>query len=183
MKLDNKGFTVIELILSFVLVMFLAMSMFALVNNYKNREQKEAVKRDLLALQNTLTQDIYEDTTERKVDYIEYCKDESGNNITQCININFLDNTAKQLKIEKVNKPVTEDGTTFEFETFNILYGGVKYDNPDPKFAKVVSDYILTSTIEDDNLEYGVIYHIKIRIEHQDLEDEYVVDVVTTGVK
>ena len=183
MRLDKKGFTVIELILSFVLVMFLAMSMFALVNNYKHREQKETVKRDLLTLQNTLTQDIYEDTIRRKVDHISYCKDENGNNLTQCINIKFLDTTEKQLKIETISESVTEDGTTFELETFNILYGGVKYNNPDPKFAKIVSDYILTSTIPDDKLEYGVIYHIKIRIEHQDLEEEYIVDIVTTGVR
>lgn len=183
MKFNNKGFTVIELILSFVFVMFLAMSMFALVNNYKNRQQEESLRRELTTLENTLTQDIYEDTIERKVNYIENCKDESGNVINQCINIYFLDGSDKQLKVIQTREEAEEDGTRFEYETFNILYGGVKYDNPDPKFAKVVSDYILTSSIPEDNLEYGKIYRIRIRIEHQDLDDEYVVDIVTTGIK
>lgn len=183
MKLDKKGFTVIELILSFSLVMFLALGMFALVNNYRNREIKESVKKELLTFQNTLTQDIYEDTVERKVDYIKYCKDSNGENIKQCINIRFLDGTEKQLKVLEEKKETTEDGTTFQYETFNIIYGGVKYENPEPKFAKVVDDYILNSTIESDNLEYGVIYRIKICIEHQDIENEYVINVVTTGVR
>ncbi|MBQ7136740.1 MAG: type II secretion system protein [Bacilli bacterium] len=183
MKLDKKGFTVIELILSFVLVMFLSMGMFTLVTNYKNREQKESVKRELLALENALVQDIYQDTIERKVDNIKNCTDASGQIVKQCIDIKFLDGTEKQLKVEQTDIEVTEEGTKFEYTTFTILYGGVKYNNPDPKFTKIVSDYILTSSIPDDNLEYGVIYHIKIRIKNQDIKEEYVVDVVTTGLR
>lgn len=181
MKLDNKGFTVIELILSFILVMFLALGLFALVNNYKNRQQTESTKRDLLAFQNKLTQDIYEDILERKLDYMRYCTDGSGQTITQCVNIRFSDGKEKQLKVVTERKTTTEDGTTFEYDTFNIIYGGVKYENPEPKFAKVVNDYILTLTLPEDNLEYGVIYRLKIRIEHQDIDDEYVIDVVATG--
>ena len=182
MNLNKKAFTVIELILSFILVMFLALSLFALVSNYKNRQQTESIKRDMLSLQNQLTQDIYQDTIERKVKDIYACLDQSGEVIKQCININFLDGTTKQLKVEQVKEQAEEDGTVFEFETFNILYGGVKYKNPDPKFAKIVSDYIFTSTTTEDNIEYGIIYHIKIRISHQDLEEEFVIDVVTTGI-
>ena len=182
MKLDNKGFTVIELILSFVFVMFLAVAMFSLVSNYRNRELKESVKRDLLALENTLTQDIYEDTLKRKVDNISYCKDDDGKNLKQCINIFFLDGTKKTLEVKEEIVTTEDDGTPFKYETFNILYGGVKYKNPDPKFAKVVNDFILSYTTDDDGLEYGTIYKIMIRIKHQDIEHEYVVNVVTTGV-
>ena len=186
MKLDKKGFTVIELILSFILVMFLAISLFALVNNYKNRQQIESIKRGMVKLQNDLTEDIYLDTIQKKVKNINYCLDYSvnpnGEIIKQCVDINFLDGSKKQLKIEQIEEQVEEDGTTFEFETVNFLYGGRKYKNPDPKFVKVVSDYMLTSTTEEDSLEYGKIYHIKIRIAHQDLEKEYVIDIVTTGI-
>lgn len=182
MKLDNKGFTVIELILSFTLVMFLALGMFALVNNYRNRQQKETLKKELLSFQNTLTQDIYQDILERKVDNIKYCKDSNGIDIKQCVNIKFLDGEEKQLKVEEKEEKTVEDGTSFTYETFNIIYGGVKYKNPEPKFAKVMNEYILTKTVDTDNLEYGVIYKIKIRIEHQDIDDEYIIDIVTTGV-
>lgn len=180
MKLDNKGFTVIELILSFILVMFLALSMFALVNNYRNREQKESIRRDLLTFQNTLTGDIYQDTIERKVDYIRSCDIDGV--IKGCINIQFKDGTYKDLKIITEEKTATEDGTTFTYFSSYILYGNVKYELPDPKFARIVDDYMFFSTVEEDSLEYGVIYKIRIRIEHQDLDDEFVIEVVTTGV-
>lgn len=179
---NEKGFTVIELVLSFAFVMFLAIAMFAVVNSYRSREQKEAINRELLTLKSTLTQDIYEDTLNRKVDKIEYCLDEEGEIVEQCINIDFLDGTTKQLSVVNESVTTNEDGTTFTYDTFSIIYGNVKYNNPDPKFAKIVSDYILTYTTELDNLEYGVLYKIRIRIDHQDIEEEFVIEVVTTGI-
>lgn len=183
MKLGNKGFSVIELILSFILVMFLALGMFAVVNNYRNRQLKETVRRDLISFKNKLTQDIYKDILDNKVDYIRNCKDSNNEVISQCVNIRFLDGQEKQLKIEEIEEETTEDGTTFTYESFNIIYGGVKYENPDPKFAKIKSDYIFTTSSASDNLEYGVIYKLKIRIAHQDLDDEIVIDIVTTGTR
>jgi len=179
---NEEGFTVIELVLSFSLVMFLAVAMFAVVNNYKNREQKETVNRDLLTLKTTLTQDIYEDINSKKVKKIEYCKDANNDIIKQCIYIYFQDGTNKQLKVnleEVVDNTI--EGTTFKYEEFSIIYGNVKYENPVPKFAKVVSDYMLTYSTDTDNLEYGTLYKIKIRIAHQDILDEIVIEIIATG--
>lgn len=181
-SINKKGFTVIELILSFALVMFLSVAMFALVNNYRAKEEKEATSRDLLTLKNTLTQDIYEDIQTSKLDRIEYCKDNNNEIIKQCINIYFLDGTSKQLNIQKEKVITEDDGTTFQYDTFNIIYGKVKYKNPDPKFTKIVSDYILTYSTETDELEYGNLYKIKIRVRHQDIQEEYIIEVVATGV-
>ncbi len=183
MKLDNKGFTVIELTLSFVLVMFLTLSLFALVNNYRVREEKESARKELLAYQNTLTDDIYKDTVERKVNHISNCKDSSGSIIKQCADIVFQDGTAKRLQVREEKVEAEEDGTHFTYSTFSIVYGGVKYENPEPKFATVVDDYILTMTTPENKLEYGVIYKLKIRIKYQDIDDEFVIEVITTGVK
>lgn len=180
-RLNKNGFTVIELILSFALVMFLAIAMFAVVNNYRARQQKEAIARDLLTLKTTLTQDIYEDMLNRKVEKIEYCR--NGNDIiAQCINIKFLDGITKQLKIENDVVEVNEDGTIFTYETFDIIYGKVKYKNIDPKFTKIVSDYILIYSSDEDNLEYGRLYKIQIIIDHQDIDEKTVIEVVATGI-
>lgn len=180
----EKGFTVIELVLSFALVMFLAVAMFAVVNNYRTRQQTEAVNRDLTSFTTMLTQDIYEEMSKKKVKKIEYCKDNSGKIINQCTIITFQDNTTKQLKIEM--EEVVDDtieGTTFKYEEFSIVYGTRKYQNPVPKFAKIVSDYMLTYSTEEDDLEYGTIYKIQIIIEHQDIEDEFKIEIITTGTE
>lgn len=182
-KFNNEnGFTVIELVLSFALVMFLAVAMFAVVNNYRNRQQKEVVNRELTTLKNTLTQDIYEDINKKKVKKIEYCKDASSNIINQCIYIYFQDGSDIQLRIDmELVEDNSIEGTTFKYEDFSIIYGTVKYKNPVPKFTKIVSDYMLTYSTEEDNLEYGTIYKIEIRLAHQDIDDEFKIEVITTG--
>ena len=38
-------------------------------------------------------------------------------------------------------------------------------------------------TTPENKLEYGVIYKLKIRIKYQDIDDEFVIEVITTGVK
>ena len=117
----------------------------------------------------------------QSIDDDDYYFDNNGQVINQCINIDFLDGTSKKLQIKNREIETEEDGTTFSYTTFNIIYGGVAYENPEPKFATIVNDYILTMTTVDNNLEKGVIYKIKIRIKYQDIDDEFVVEVITTG--
>ena len=76
-------------------------------------------------------------------------------------------------------------GTTFKYEDFSIVYGTVKYKNPVPKFTKIVSDYMLTYSTEEDNLEEGTgtIYKIEIRLAHQDIDEEFKIEVITTGTE
>ena len=182
MKMNNKGFTVIELVLSFVLVMFLSISMFALVNNYRDREEREAVKKSLLALKNTVTTDIYQDTIERKVKNIEYCRNSSDVVIDGCIEINFMDGVTKTLEIATERVTINDEGHYFTFDCPYILYGGVKYSNPYPGFTNIESDYMLTYTTNRDDLEYGTLYRINLRLTHQDITDEFVINIVTTGI-
>lgn len=199
MKFNNeKGFTVIELILSFALVMILAISMFTLVNNYREKQEKESINRDLLELKNKVTQDVYQDMQLRKVEKIEYCRDTMDEDndgdvneiLKQCIDIYFKKNegqaeedSKKRLKIQ-VNQDVNiyDDGTNFTIDTFEIVYGNIKYKNPDPKFISIVPDYILTYTTDEDNLEYGTIYKINIKMRHQDIANDYIIEIVTTGI-
>lgn len=182
---NEKGFTVIELVLSFALVMFLAIVMFAVVNSYRNRQQIETANRDLTVFKNKITQDIYEDINEKKVKKIEYCTDASGEIIKQCIIISFKNNTEKKLEIVEESRTINVSGTEMNIKVANILYGEegskVKYENPVPKLTKIVSDYMLTYSKEEDNLEYGTIYKIEIRLEHQDIEEEFKIEVITTG--
>jgi len=180
---NEKGFTVIELVLSFVFVMFLAVGMFAVVNNYRNKQQKESINRELTKFTTGLTQIIYEDINKKKVKEIDYCK--KGEDIEkQCINITFEDGDIKTLKViwEEVSDPSIE-GTNFKYEEFSVIYDNVKYKNHVPKFAKIVSDYMLTYSTEEDYLEYGKLYKIELRIAHQDIEDEFKVEIITTGSK
>ena len=85
-----------------------------------------------------------------------------------------------KINIEEIEDNTIE-GTQFKYEDFSIVYGTVKYKNPVPKFTKIVSDYMLTYSEKEDNLEYGAIYKIEIILAHQDIDDEFKIEVITTG--
>ena len=58
---NNKGFTVIELIASFVFVSILSISLFSIIMNYRDKEIDSSIEADLLAFKSKLTIDIEQD--------------------------------------------------------------------------------------------------------------------------
>lgn len=93
---NNKGFTIIELLVSFVLSMIIITLMFQLILNLKDVFQTSALKTDLLNKQNLMINKIYTDLLENKVTTINSCG-------IDCISFTFNDGTTKNLyaNIEK----------------------------------------------------------------------------------
>lgn len=170
-NINDKGFTAVELIISFTLVMFIAIGMFSLVTNYRSRQQVESTKKEILTFKTKITQDIQKDIYERKVKNITSC----GN---KCVNINFMDGITKKISVETEEITINDSGTNFKFKTFYISYGGVKYKNPEPKFLTVTNNSILTSTTTSDDLKSGKIYKINIDLKHEELKDDFVIRIV-----
>ena len=59
--LNNKAFTVIELIVSFAFVSVLSISLFAIVINYKEKEQDVSIETELLSFKSKMTVEIEND--------------------------------------------------------------------------------------------------------------------------
>ncbi len=60
-KINNKGLTVIELILCFALVSAITVGMFKAVNSYKSKQDEESFKNDITTYKTTVTELIYDD--------------------------------------------------------------------------------------------------------------------------
>ena len=60
-KLNNKGLTTIELLISFVLLAILVASLYGTVETYKNRQSIEEFKDEIYTYKNLLTKDIQSD--------------------------------------------------------------------------------------------------------------------------
>ena len=59
-KINNKGFTIIEVILSFSFIMIISVGLFISATNYKNKQQQESAKRDLETFKmNIISEIIY----------------------------------------------------------------------------------------------------------------------------
>ena len=172
---NQSGFTVIELVLSFVFVFTIALSMFELLFNYRQRRDEESVRLQMQDYSSEITLAIQKDITERVLKSIDYCK--SNNKIIpNCLKLYFNDNTNKELSVE-------EDTTTYDVKTNYIKYGKITYKPDDAPLIKFKSDYILDRTYEEDNLsDNSIIYKINIPITHNDLGDEdFGIKVVAIG--
>lgn len=185
-KINNKGFTIIELTLSFVFVFTLAFSMFQLLYNYRVKQNTESMRSQMIDYKNQVTLAIQNDINNKKLRLIDYCK--SGGLITgKCLVLHFNDGTTKQLSVEE-RTTIYDD---IEIPIKYINYGGVSYESPDAILLDYRSDYMLYTTRgqvqsadshnivpEDNNVN---LYKISIPIYHNDLDGNYGINIVAAG--
>ena len=102
---NNKGFTLVEMLVSFTLSMVLIIILFQLIINLKDLYVASGIKTELLNKQYLMTNKIYTDLNEKKVILIQSCVDSPV-----CVEFTFSDGTIKKLEIDKTNKTLKYDG-------------------------------------------------------------------------
>lgn len=118
---NNKGFTLVEMLVSFTLSMILIIILFQLIINLKDIYMLSGIKTELLNKQYLMTNKIYSDLNEKKVIKIENC-----NNPLVCVEFTFQDGTIKKLEVDDTNKTLSYDGYIIKldnnsyFETMDI---------------------------------------------------------------
>lgn len=168
-KLNNKGFTLIEIILSFAFIMVICIGLFVTANNYKSKQQLESSKRDLQTYKATLITDIQKDITEKGLKEINECV-----SISNCYEISFYDNTQKVVQKDSSSKI--------------IIYGGIKYPVKEETLTTIGTLSLIQSeqdvtTIKYDSTGKGVIYKLSIPIIHQEVTDNYDIVIIATAFK
>ena len=194
--LNNKGFTVIELIMSFVFTSILALSLFAVVLNYRNRQTDESIRADLLSFKSQLIIDVQKDIQMKGLHHIDYCEEENPvthvmSRVGRCIVLHFNDNpsTSKEFRIkEETSQDLLEhpDGSSdkFYYSIPYIVYGGIRYDIPDAANVSVRSNFILEETTFADGLETNTpIYKIRVDLAHNDIDGDMDISIVCEGTK
>lgn len=152
--MNNKGFTITELIVTFVIVMSITLGLFAVVDNYRERQQKATYRKELNSYKNEIVKIIQDDVLYKGVKKIEgiNVNDESFN---QGIKITFKDGkSSKELKVNNSE----------------IEYDGISYPFPN-NFVKFTDDIIFSDSGEFENLNKR-IYSINIELTHTELTGE-----------
>ncbi len=98
-KLNQRGFTVVELVVSFALAMIVIVFLFQVLIQVKELYVSGVFKTELLTKQTNITKAISDDLSNKKVLYATNCGE-------YCLNFTFDDNTTKQFKVDKTNKVV-----------------------------------------------------------------------------
>ena len=191
LKLNNKGMSIVEVVVTFSMIMIISVGLLTIVVNYRNKVSVSLERLKLDTFKNNVTQDIYNDILNLGVTEINTSGECSTlTNLNRCINIVFQDGSERVLGTSKV-----EANDKNSVSDKYVYYDGIKYKLkdylPSNKPSGRVWKDLESITINDDgilNSSYTVledgtkvyIYKIDIGVEHIDFLDDFGIHVVAT---
>ena len=192
MKLNNKGVTTIEILISFVLLAIIVVSLYGSVESYKNKQNIESEKNQMMTYKNLLTKEIQDDLIMKGlIDVTVKHQPFVAVPITPetyTVDFSFRDGTKSQLIVKRVlaNDYGVEgsgDCTSERKDYFSISYGPeddlTEYELPDlgsgknNEGCKVLDLRMSDININTDN----DILTIDIRFYHPDFSTKYGIDI------
>ncbi len=193
-KLNEKGISVIEIVLSFSLVMIIVAGLLTIIMHYRVKSQVEMTRLDLVTYKNTLTKDIQDDIMKYGVSDINYageCALASASKYSICTNIVFNNGTEKTLAVSQIN---INDINSLENKY--IRYGNLNYTIDDKLPDKIPTgrapgdfqsvfindiNFLSTDSAVLNDGSIIKIFSIDIYIEHIDYDDDFGIHIVTTN--
>ncbi len=113
-KLNNKGFSLVELLIAFTAITLLSFATFRTIITIQKRQQTNIAYNDYIVFESTINSLIQKDFTNKTIEAIEYC----GNN---CYKIKYIGETAKVLSINRNDNIITYGTTKLKLpKTFNF---------------------------------------------------------------
>lgn len=183
---NNKGFTIAELLVTFVLVMSIVLALFKVVDHYRERQQNATSAKEMNSYRNQI---------------VKLVEDDILFNCGGIKEIKGLDQNDKSLRaIEKENfqqgieitfngviantQPNTTNTKKLIVKKNGILYGEMFYEFPS-KFVSAVDDVIYTETqvenVSSDPLLKKAIYSIHIDLTHSELNRIFNINIVAVN--
>lgn len=170
-KINNKAFTVVELIITFSIVMVISLGLLKVVDSYREKQQNELYKKEILSYKNEVIKRIEDDFLDKAVKNIEGINASSGYN--QCIKITFGDDTTKDLCANNSE----------------IKYDNIKYKYPN-RFIQLKDDFIystqdtINGTGEEAMEVNGIprkICAINIKLRHTEIKEDFDINIVVVA--
>jgi len=186
-KLNNKGITIVEILLCFVLVIGITFSLFSSLNNYKEKQQLESDRNAIVTYKNLLTKEIQDDLIMKGIKEVTNSStSENDHSIQYNIDITLNNGEQKELIIIKNLAAYEEDEKviTDQDDYFMIQYGDkgntIKYPIPNlgstkNKNDKIVYDLKINNIYISTNNNILTIY---IGLYHPDFGKRYAIDIV-----
>lgn len=176
--LNNKGFTVAELIVTFVLVMSISIGLFKIVDSYRQRQQKESAIKEIDSFRNEILKAVYDDINEygvKLIKGIDSIGESKCNGYNQGVLIEF--------KISENNELNEKE---FCVGKEGIKYGGVLYKKPS-SFITFTNNIIYLDSGEMTFSDYSPpndkkrIFSINVEIKHSELKNPIKLNIVATS--
>lgn len=187
-KLNNKGMTSIEVLLSFIVVVMISTSMYSTVIAYQNKQQIESFKEKIMTYKNLLTKEVNDDLIKKGLVGVTVTEEQiSGNGTKYTMTFSLKNGQKKRMII--TNRKASEDDAGIDAandcdDKFVIAYGDVdneiEYDVPNLGYTtndngkKVYDLRINTVEISADD----GIFSLLVGFTHPDLENRYNITIV-----
>lgn len=182
--MNNKGFTTVEVIVSFALVVIIMASMTTMLIAYRDSINIEETKTKMVEFKNTFTYMVYQDIIYDDVRGIQPCKDSDPSSDSGNLCVEFLGrdpSTGNDVSYKLILEPdvVTIGGEGEEQRRVYLNYRGIRMMLPDSDLNKVVKDSSgnlsekTTSQIHDFVLtkdQVNEVYSLVIPIEHKGID-------------
>lgn len=168
-RLNNKGFTVVEIIITFAIVMSISVGLLGIVDNYRNRQQKELYLKELNSYKNEILRIVYNDIYSLGIESI------TGIDVTVSEENNKCKNYNQGVNIEFAKKD--EEGKNIS-KLFCVGDSGIKYgDNlyNQPKKVKFTNDIIY---LDSGNIDNKKILSIRVKMKHSELKEPVELNIV-----
>ena len=185
LKVNNKGFTVAELIVTFVLVMSISIGLFKIVDSYRERQQKASAIKEIDSFRNEILKKVYDDINEYGVKNIEGI--DSINNTAETINCSGYNQGVLITFQRNINTNTNTNTKEFCVGDSGIKYGGVLYKKPS-EFISFTNNIIYLDSgeieIMDTNSNPNVkkrIFSINVEIKHSELKNPIKLNIVATS--
>lgn len=178
---NNKGFTIAELLVTFVLVMSIVLALFKVVDHYRERQQNATSAKEMNSYRNQIVK-VVEDDILFNYGGIKEIKgldkaslgENAPTDFQQGIEIAFNGSDENSAPIPK-RLIVKKNG---------ISYGDMFYEFPS-KFVSAIDDVIYTETqvenVSSDPLLKKAIYSIHIDLTHSELNRIFNINIVAVN--
>ena len=183
---NNKGFTIAELLVTFVLVMSIVLALFKVVDHYRERQQNATSVKEMNSYRNQIVK-VVEDDILFNCEGIKEIKglDQNDISLSPIEKANFQQGI--EITFNKVianTQPNTTNTKRLIVKKNGILYGEMFYEFPS-KFVSAVDDVIYTETqvenVSSDPLLKKAIYSIHIDLTHSELNRIFNINIVAVN--
>lgn len=179
---NNKGFTIAELLVTFVLVMSIVLALFKVVDHYRERQQNATSAKEMNSYRNQIVK-VVEDDILFNCGGIKEIKGLDKASLDENATTDFqqgIEITFNKVDDEK-NTQITKN---LIVKKNGILYGEMFYEFPS-KFVSAVDDVIYTETqvenVSSDPLLKKAIYSIHIDLTHSELNRIFNINIVAVN--
>ena len=182
---NNKGFTIAELLVTFVLVMSIVLALFKVVDHYRERQQNATSVKEMNSYRNQIVKVVEDDILFN----CEGIKEIKGLDQNDDLSLSPIEKADFQQGIEiAFNKLDAKDNPIIKrliVKKNGILYDEMFYEFPS-KFVSAVDDVIYTETqvknvsSEDLSLKKA-IYSIHIDLTHSELNRIFNINIVAVN--